>query len=180
MSESGGERTRGLENAPCRRPWSWSCRRWRWERWERRRWPSPPPCRGERERVRGRARARAGGGGHNVSGRRTLLAALTGRVIVVVVVGGGGDGNSLPHPLLPGRAREGGRLSPPHSCYNHWPPTFCVRIMSALIIPFQRCIYDLKAISISRAISSLPLSPSRAAAARAVRECGWRAAEARH
>ena len=61
----------------------------------------PPPCRGERVRVRGRARAR--GGGHNVSGRRTLPAALNGRVMVVVV-SGGGDGNSLPHPLLPGRA----------------------------------------------------------------------------
>ena len=70
-------------------------------------------------------------------------------------------------------------LSPQRSCYNHRSPTFFVCIMSALIIPFQRCIYDLKAISISRAIGS-PLSPSRAAAARAVRECGWRVAEARH
>ena len=71
-------------------------------------------------------------------------------------------------------------LSPQRSCYNHRPPYFFVCNMSTLIIPFQRCIYELKAISISQAIGSLPLSLSRAAAARAVRECGWRRAEARY
>ena len=60
----------------------------------------PPSCRGERELEWRQTR----GGGHQVSGRRTLPAALNYRSIVG---GGGGSGSGggrqLP-PLLPGRA----------------------------------------------------------------------------
>ena len=62
--------------------------------------PSTIPA-GASVRVCGGEREREGGGGHKVSGRRTLPAALNGRVIVVVgrgrgLVGGGGGSLSPP------------------------------------------------------------------------------------